>query len=276
MRMSSKSQVMMVLLLFAPLGTAGAQSTASVRMVRVAAVLEQPVGEARAVGTVNAGDVLDVLDERDGWYLVRPPAGESAREWRTGWVNGSSAEPMNPASARTPAQGPPLAQNSAEPTANRKGFIIGGGVGGGWHRTPGAIAIDRFGRITSIGSANSLTIPTNVFVGYAASDQIVLFYSNRANFTTSDRYDVLGVTGFGTTYMLRRTAPTTYVTGSIGAGFGGNVVQSTVGETGVGFSIGGGYEIRRHLSVESDALFVRLGGGENHTVLRATLNYTFY
>jgi hypothetical protein len=49
-------------------------------VVRAAAVLEQPLGDARSVGTVAIGEILDVLDERNGWYLVRPPAGSPARD----------------------------------------------------------------------------------------------------------------------------------------------------------------------------------------------------
>ena len=104
----------------------------------------------------------------------------------------------------------------------------------------------------------------------------MLFYSNRAVFTTDESYDALGVTGFGTTYMFRRTAPTGYVTGSIGGGFGANIYQGTGGEAGLGFSAGAGWEFARHLSLEGDVLVVQLGDNQRHTVYRALLLYTFY
>src|SRR5262245_14666433 len=78
---------------------AGAQSPTTVRVVRDSAVLEQPLGDARALGTAATGEILDVLDERTGWYLVRPPTGAPSREWRTGWVNGATVEPINRATA---------------------------------------------------------------------------------------------------------------------------------------------------------------------------------
>jgi hypothetical protein len=250
----------------------------SARVVRATAVLEQPLGDARSVGTVVIGEILDVLDERNGWYLVRPPAGGPAREWRTGWVNGGTVEPMRggAAAATVPAP-PPVAASQVETSSNRKGFIIGGGAGGGLHRPPGFTVVDRFGRVIATGGGtNNFSVVTNFAVGYAPSDQLLLFYSNRAVFTTDESYDALGVTGFGTTYMFRRRTPSAYVTGSIGGGFGANIVQGTGGEAGLGYSVGGGWEFARHLSVEGDVLFIQFGNDRNHIVYRGLFNYTFY
>ena len=143
----------------------GAQSQAvtSVRVVRAAAVLEQPVGDARAVGSAGTGEILDVLDERNGWYFVRPPTGGPAREWRTGWVTAVTVEPMRSGPPGATVPGPPAAATSqAEASANRKGFIIGGGVGGGLHRPPGFTVFDRFGRVAATGGGtNNVSIVTN-------------------------------------------------------------------------------------------------------------------
>jgi len=267
------------LLLIASVGlNAQSPTVTSVRVVRAAAVLEQPVGDARSVGTAATGEILDVLDERNGWYLVRPPSGGSAREWRTGWVNAVTVEPMR-AGAPAPTMPAPSAAATSQPevSANRKGFIIGGGAGAGLHRPPGFTVFDRFGRVTATGGGtNNFSIVTNFAVGYAPSDRLLLFYSNRAVFTTDESYDALGVTGFATTYMFRRTTPTGYVTGSIGGGFGANIYQGSGGEAGLGYSAGGGWEFARHLSLEGDVLVVQLGSSQNHTVYRGLLHYTFY
>jgi len=62
-----------------------AQQPAAVRAVRAVVVLEQPDASAAVVASINTGEVLEVLDSRQGWLLVKPPEG-SGRSWRTGWV----------------------------------------------------------------------------------------------------------------------------------------------------------------------------------------------
>ena len=54
-----------------------AQST--LRVLRSAVVVAEPAGDASVVGTVVAGEVLELLDERGSWYLVRPPDDDSER-----------------------------------------------------------------------------------------------------------------------------------------------------------------------------------------------------
>jgi hypothetical protein len=258
---------------------ASGPTASRVRVLRTAAALEQPAGDAKAVATVNVGEVLEVLDERDSWLLVRPPNRSGTLEWRTGWVNRSSVEPIGGGAAGNAGQNTPVTPSQAfeEPSARRKGFIIGVGAGAGIHQTPAFRVLDRFGRVVSSGGGeNKLVIATNFNVGYAPSDQFLLYYSNKAAFTTDDRVDVVGVTGFGMTYMLRRTSPSPFVSGSIGVGAAGTFIGSSNAESGAGFSIGGGYEFARHLSVNGDAMFVRLGNGQNHTVYKALFNYLFY
>jgi hypothetical protein len=219
-----------------------------------------------------------VLDERDGWFLVRPPEGTPAREWRTGWMSANTVEAMNGAEPRAALQPAPGAGgDSARRMATRKGFVIGIGAGGGLHRPPSFTVFDRFGRpIASGGGTNNFGVVTSFLVGWAPTDRVLLFYSNKATFTTDESYDALGVTGFGATYMFRPTSPTGYVTGSIGGGFGANLATSSSTEAGLGWSAGVGWEFRRHLSVEGDVLMVRLGNGQDHTVYRGVFVYTFY
>lgn len=166
------------------------------------------------------------------------------------------------------------AQVNPEPPATRKGFIIGAGAGAGMQQSPAFSGVDYFGRFTVEGSSNPAVV-TNFMVGYAPTDQALLFYSNRAVFTSNAAFDVLAVGGFGMTYMVRRTAPTAYVTGSIGRGVGLSIMGSS-GDAGLGWSGGAGWEFRRHLSLEGDVLNVHLGNGQHHTALRALLNYIFY
>lgn len=250
-----------------------AQNVTTVRVMRAAAVLEAPEATSNAVGTVNPGEVLEVLDQRAGWYLVRPPAGNPG--WRTGWINGASVEPMTGIPAARPQAAPGQAQPQApmaETTAERKGFIFGLGGGVGLHRGPAF-----FG---SAGPPNDFAINTDFRIGYAPTDQVLVYYNNSVAWSRSELYDILGLTGVGVTYMIRPTSPTPFVTGAFGAGsaaevdFGGGRFDDT--ETGSAVLIGGGYEFARHWSVEGAAVFIRLGNGNNHTVLKATFSWMFY
>jgi len=169
-------------------------------------------------------------------------------------------------------------QGQAEPSAERKGFIIGIGSGAALHRAPDVtVTRDRFGRFTvSSTTANNLAIVTDLKVGNAPTDQLLIYYSNKAAFTRADDYDVVGLTGVGVTYMGRRTSPSLFLTGGGGAGVGGTFIGSVSSDNGFGFNVGGGYEFRRHWSIAGDAAFVRLGRGNNHTTVIATFNYLFY
>jgi hypothetical protein len=85
-------------------GVALAQESATVHAVRALKVLAQPDASAAAVGDVNAGEILEVLDTRDGWHLVRPPQG-SERTWRTGWVERSGVRTLAAAPPATTLRG---------------------------------------------------------------------------------------------------------------------------------------------------------------------------
>jgi hypothetical protein len=151
------------------------------------------------------------------------------------------------------------------------------GAGAGMHRTPTFSVFDRFGRVIAAGGGeHKLAIATQFNAGYAPNDQVLLYYSNKVGFTTDDLVDAVGVTGFGVTYMLRPTSPTPFVSGSVGVGVAGTFIGSSDAESGAGYTIGGGYEFARHYSVVGDAILVRLGGGQSHTVYRALFNFLYY
>ena len=104
--------------MFLLLASSAAFAQSEVRVLQAAVVLEAPAGDANVVGTVVAGELLELLDENGSWYLVRRPDYGERPEWRTGWVNQAmvealdadaargrrsvSAAPTRPARARTP------------------------------------------------------------------------------------------------------------------------------------------------------------------------------
>jgi Bacterial SH3 domain len=266
------------LLLITPVVTQ-AQNLSAVRVSRTTAVLAEPDGSANAVGSANPGDILEVLDQRSGWYLVRPPAG-STQTWRTGWINAASVEPMpGSIAAAAPSQPAPAAASSKP----RKGFIIGFGGGVGLYREPlPAYYGYGYGYTYSTaggGTANNVGLATDLQIGYAPTDQVLVYYLNSVQFSNSANYDIVGLTGVGVTYLLRPRSPSWYVTGGIGAATGAEVDygSGTVGpvDRGRAFSVGGGYEFARHWFLGGDAMFLSLNQ-TSHTVLRGTITWIFY
>ena len=84
---------------------AAAQST-TLRILRSAVVVAEPSGDADVLGTVVAGELLELLDERGSWYLVRPPNDGTQRDWRTGWINQAMAELLDAGSVSEPRRVP--------------------------------------------------------------------------------------------------------------------------------------------------------------------------
>ncbi|MGE0816081.1 MAG: hypothetical protein AB7O28_27015 [Vicinamibacterales bacterium] len=253
---------------------ASAQDEQRVRVTRATAVSDQPSGDAAVVATANPGDVLEQLDERDGWLLVRPPAG-SPQAWRTGWVNAASTERIG---AGVPAgtTAPPAFQPT-EPGA-RKGFIIGLGAGFGAHRytTPTV----RFGSLSFGGeSVSSSGLATEFLLGYAPTDRLMIHYQNSLQLTGDEAYDLLGMTGGGVTYFFGPRARSWYVTGAVGAAVGAEVDlgRGTVGsnDKGLAYVAGGGVEFARHWLLGGSAMFLKLGD-ITHSAYRATLTWVFY
>lgn len=261
---------------------ARAQTVTTLRVLRTTTVLEEPQGSAAVVATVNTGDVLEVLDQRNGWYLVRPPA-QSTLSWKTGWINSTSAELLPQGGQPAPGQPAPAQAKT------RKGFIIGLGGGIGMHSAPTYTYTYSYsypyGYPSSTPSTSSARIHTRAFltdfkVGYAPTSQILIYYDNHVAWTQNEQYDILGMSGGGVTYAFSPTSPSLLVKGAVGAAVGATVDlgNGTVGSsnTGTGFSVGGGYEFARHWTVEGSVLFLRLGQNNNHTIFSATVNWLFY
>ena len=247
--------VLLLLITLVPPPAAGAQQAGRVRVLRAAAVLEQPAGEAKPVATVNAGDVLEVLDERETWVRVRPPNGfprmaHRLVESRDRRVD-ECGRPAAAAATTTPKlrsrhlRTPKSRQHDARASSSGLGLAPGC-----TRRQASACWIGSAGSYRRAVARDKVAIVTDFNIGYAPGDQIPLYYSNKAAFTTDDRVDAVGVSGFGVTYMFRRTAPTSFVTGTIGAGAARTFIESSSGESGAGYAIEAGYEFARHFSAD--------------------------
>jgi hypothetical protein len=82
---------------------AEAQTGATLRVTRHALVMENPRGDSFVVGSVDPGEVLEVLGRQGNWYLVMAPARMSRPR---GWIQATAVELLGPvAPAATPPRG---------------------------------------------------------------------------------------------------------------------------------------------------------------------------
>ena len=140
--------------------------------------------------------------------------------------------------------------------AQRRGFIIGGGLG------PGTTSGDLD---TKIG------ITTEFKIGGMIGQSIQLYYANRVNWTDSDFGDVqlTGVGGLGVTYQMENQFR---INGLVGLAsrvvfLGGD----TSADNGFGFGAGVGYEFAKHWIVGLDGSYGRISG-ENLFNVALTIN----
>lgn len=160
--------------------------------------------------------------------------------------------------------------------AQRQGFILNLGLGVGETKY-------------SLNGSNALSnggIATDFKIGYAPSDQLLIYYSNDASFFTlkgaEDFLFVSGLTAIGAKYFLEPSSPSFFVDGSLGFSvFRALEAESpmSAGASGIGLSVGGGYEFARHWLVGLDLVFGRPDEGTasfDTRTIRIALNWLLY
>lgn len=106
--------------------------TGALRTTRTSSVVAEPRHEAAVSGTVETGEVLEVLLEQGGWYLVRPL---DDRSWRVAWVNKETVELMSldvsAFTARIRSADPAIVEDfvTARATVSRVMQAVGGATG---------------------------------------------------------------------------------------------------------------------------------------------------
>lgn len=136
--------------------------------------------------------------------------------------------------------------------AQRKGFVLNLGAG---------VAMTNldFGQGES---RNRVGVATDFKIGYAPTDQLLIYYSNDASFFTIDDFEdnltVSGVSAIGASWFLQPAAPTFFFDAAIGlAGltFFDTADGDSDGYNGLGVAIGAGYEFARHWLIDVDLIF---------------------
>jgi hypothetical protein len=146
----------------------------------------------------------------------------------------------------------------------RKGFILGGGLGalGIWD----PIDAEGFGWAAG-----------DIKIGYAPSDQLMLYYTSRNLIFPA----LMGGLSFGANYYMKPQAPALYFTG--GGGVFGGTLPWAIGWGGYSIYSGAGYEFARHWAValELGYTFLEIASeekysGYNGIDLRVLINLTGY
>jgi hypothetical protein len=146
--------------------------------------------------------------------------------------------------------------------AQRRGFIIGGGVG------PGV----RFGDPeTKFGAT------TDFKIGAMIGQSVQLYYRNSANFTGSGAgYDLeaSGVGGLGATYQMQSGFR---INGLVGLASRLGISGSDVnGDNGFGAAVGFGYEFAKYWVINLDGNWGVIGGDNHMFNVALTINVLSY
>ncbi len=144
----------------------------------------------------------------------------------------------------------------------RKGFILGGGIGGG---------------SLSWNGLNKGVFATNFIIGYAPSNSFEIYYTNNGSWFSGSGNDYyVGVTGVGVTKYLKPEGKGFYLCGGIGLSIlTGYWVFDQGSNTGFGAIAGIGYDVAKHWRIQGEVMYTSINqtfGTSTGWSFRATIN----
>jgi len=132
----------------------------------------------------------------------------------------------------------------------RKGFILGGGIGAGF--------------LSNSEIENRAVFVTNFKIGYAPSNTLEIYYlSNVSWWGVDDITFTSGLSAIAATFYLDNTTETGwFVTGGLGlSAFSAPFEPDLESSSGFGLIAGGGYEFSSHWNVELDLKYSSISNG---------------
>jgi opacity protein-like surface antigen len=143
----------------------------------------------------------------------------------------------------------------------RKGFILGGGIGGGslkWSE-PGL-------------DFNQGAFATNFIIGYAPSNSLEIYYTNNVSwFSYQSESFVVGMSGIGLSKYLNKEGKGVFILGGIGVGVFSQMTGYTYSESGFGVVGGVGYDVAKHWRIQGEVLYTDIKSATSWA-FRATIN----
>ncbi len=155
-----------------------------------------------------------------------------------------------------------LASQLAAFDGQRKGFILGGGVGYGslqWN--------------APFTDFNKGAVATNFVIGYAPSNSLEIYYTNNICFFSSEGSDnYIGLTGAGVTKYLKPEGKGLYFLGGIGV----SVLKTYSGDyqgtdSGFGALAGIGYDVAKHFRIQAEVMYADIHESSSWS-FRGTIN----
>jgi hypothetical protein len=140
----------------------------------------------------------------------------------------------------------------------RKGFILGGGVGGAFQLVKAEPGFDQ----------DMFSPTTNIKIGYGQSESLEVYYLNSCSIVEAgvNISNCLGVTKY-----LNREGKGVFLFGGVGIAY-----LFALSDSQTGFSVlgGVGYDIGRHWSIQGDVLYTKLDLGMDSIVsFRVSINF---
>jgi len=157
----------------------------------------------------------------------------------------------------------------------RNGFILGGGIGGGY--LSNSTSYNSYSNTDSRG-----VFLTNFKIGYAPGNTLEIYYISKVNWWgQSDITFTLGLSAIAATFYLDSATETGW---SISGGLGLSSLSAPFEEDlessdGFGLFIGGGYEFAKHWNVELDLFYSAItdsGSDLNSFGVQITINGLAY
>lgn len=152
----------------------------------------------------------------------------------------------------------------------RKGFILGGGVGGSYLTYKEPWPVGDFRKL------DKFTLETNVKIGHAPSNSLEIYWFSTLSWAALPyNTSMIAVGGIGLTKYLSRAGRGFFVFGGVGCSV--NSAWSwwgeTDSETGLGLMGGIGCDIAKHWSIQGDVVYASFSSGERTSLaVRLTVN----
>jgi hypothetical protein len=155
----------------------------------------------------------------------------------------------------------------------KKGFILGGGIGAGSLRDKMSWGYPEYTHWQG-----HFAVETNLKIGYAPSNSLEVYWINSGSwFGYSQAKFLIGLSGLGLTKYLNSKGTGFFVSGGIGLSFYKDFDPEFPSATGLGLLGGIGCDIAKHWSIQGDVLYTTMNGRGAFSItslgVRATVNY---